>query len=108
MSKAQFAKINEVEGFMMDLHCQDRSLGHHGIPYDSMGYGVALVHWHERGCPGNAYFSTDDPAMLECAMQLRTQFGLEIVTHAEGIARERSLKTERKVVTGFEWGDKWN
>ena len=101
-----FVKINEVEAFLMKLrHAHDRE-AYSGIPYDSMAYGEALVHWKRQGHPSNAYFSTDDPSVLEFAAELRKEFGMEIVTREEGLARERSARTKRRVVTGFEWSER--
>ena len=101
-----FVKINEVEAFLMKLrHAHDRE-AYSGIPYDSMAYGEALVHWRKQGHPSNAYFSTDDPSVLEFAAELRKEFGLEIVTREEGMARERSMRAKRYKVSGFEWSER--
>ena len=103
MNRTAFDKITEVEKFMMECHRRDNTKGALNIPYDSMAYGEALVQWAAAGFPSNAYFSTDDPAVLELAVELRKEFGLEVVTRGEGLAREQSLKVKRSVVTGFDW-----
>jgi len=103
MSRKTFDKITEVEKFMMECHHRDNTKGHLNIPHDSIAYGEALIHWEKQGHPSNAYFSTDDPAVLELAVELRKKFGLEVVTREEGLAREHSLRVKRRTVTGFDW-----
>lgn len=101
-----FVKINEVEAFLMKLrHEKDRE-AYSGIPYDSMAYGEALVHWKQQGHLSNAYFSTDDPSVLEFAAELRKEFGLEVVTREEGLERERAVRVKRHKVSGFEWSER--
>lgn len=103
MNQAMFDLINRVEKFMMECRGRDTTKGHHGIPYDSMAYGEALFHWQQKGRSGKSYFSTEDPSVLELAAELRQEFGLEVVTREEGLAREAALKAKRKISTGFGW-----
>lgn len=103
MNRKVFDKINEVERFLMECLRHDQTKGTHGIPYDSMAYGEALIHWQEQGHLSNAYFSTDDPSVLELAAELHKEFGLEVVTYEEGLAREQAGRAKRYVVTGFGW-----
>ena len=103
MNLAMFELINRVEKFMMECRARDDTKGNHGIPYDSMAYGEALHHWHAKGRPSNSYFSTEDPSVLELAQELRKEFGLEIVTREEGLARGAAVKAKRKDVSGFGW-----
>lgn len=103
MNRTMFDLITRVETFMMECHHRDSTKGEHGIPYDSMAYGEALFHWQAKGQPRNSYFSTDDPSVLELAADLRNEFGLEVVTREEGLAREAALKVKRKDVSGFGW-----
>jgi len=107
MNQTMFDLINRVEEFMMKLR-YERSQETHGrdlspIPYDSMAYGEALFHWQLKGQPKNSYFSTEDPSVLELAAELRKEFGLEVVTREEGLAREAAVKAKRKISTGFGW-----
>jgi hypothetical protein len=107
MNQAMFDLIKRVEKFMMKVR-YEHSQKTHGrdlspIPYDSMAYGEALFHWQQNGRGANSYFSTEDPSVLELAAELRQEFGLEIVTREEGLAREAALKAKRKISTGFGW-----
>jgi hypothetical protein len=103
MNQRMFERINEVEKFMMECRARDDAKGDHGIPYDSMAYGEALHHWHAKGRPSNSYFSTEDPSVLELAAELCKEFGLEVVTREEGLAREAAVNAKRKNVSGFDW-----
>ena len=103
MNQTMFDLINRVEEFMMKCHRRDSTKGEYGIPYDSMAYGEALFHWQQKGQPRGSYFSTDDPSVLELATELRKEFGLEVVTREEGLAREAAVKVKRKDVSGFGW-----
>ena len=103
MNQTMFDLINRVEAFMMECRQRDNAKGEYGIPYDSMAYGEALFHWQAKGQPRNSYFSTDDPSVLELAAELRKEFGLEVVTREEGLAREAAIRVKRKDVSGFGW-----
>jgi hypothetical protein len=103
MNQTMFDLINRVESFMMKLRHERNTEAYSPIPYDSMAYGEALFHWQLKGQPRNSYFSTEDPSVLELAAELRQEFGLEVVTREEGLAREAAVKVKRKDVDGFGW-----
>jgi hypothetical protein len=106
MDRKAFDKITEVENFLMKLRYESPDVGGRSIPYDSMAYGEALEQWRKRGHPSNSYFSTDDPSVLEFAAELRREFGLEVVTREEGLAREKAMPTKQTRVSGFEWSER--
>jgi hypothetical protein len=107
MNQTMFDLITRVEKFMMQVRYKHSQETHGAslspIPYDSMAYGEALFHWQAKGQPRNSYFSTDDPSVLELAAELRKEFGLEVVTREEGLAREAGIKVKRTDVSGFGW-----
>lgn len=74
-----------------------------GMPYDDFAYASAIAKWERQGKPNKAWFSTEDPALLDNAGKLTLHYGLPIVTREEGIRREESGRTIRHVVDETTW-----
>lgn len=101
-----FKWINEVENFLMSLMDEHRKNNPQAqrlnIPYDSIPYGEALLHWYKNGKDSRAMFSSDDPTVLFFRKELTEQFGLEILTNEEAEERKKIIETYRTMkVTGF-------
>lgn len=95
-----FYWANKVYEFMM----KTRSPGNWEYAYghaSEMAYGEALYRWHKDGCNPNSYFSTEDPDMLALKDSFKQEFGLDVVSRAEGIEREKRMTTYRKNVDGW-------
>jgi len=57
-----------------------------------MSYAEAVVRWGESGKNPIDFYSTEDPDMIALKAELTKEFGLEVVSRAEGLNRPAIIK----------------
>ena len=98
MTRELVRLTSEVAMFLEELFLEDPVMGSDEILEGSgesmpeMSYADALISWRKDGKNINSWFSTDSSLLLKYARELEERFGLLVLSHEDGIKRERELR----------------
>ena len=88
-----------VADFIMDCIREHPERAVAPYPTDDFGYAKELLDWEADDKPSIGFYGTEDPLLLSFAPELKTKFGLDVVTMKKGDGREECLRS--RISTAF-------